>query len=85
MQKWEYTILYAYIGPKGGLKGDYGISSIWTEPVDPKKSKETKWDEILRFGEAGWELVNAFPVASLRGDHSGATDFIAFIFKRPKA
>ena len=37
------------------------------------------WSEITKLGEAGWELVNAFPT-----EWDGSTHNVVFLFKRPK-
>ena len=82
MQKWEYAMRVAYVGPQG-LHKQIGVSAIWTQPIDPSKSKETTWDVIQRMGSEGWELVSTFTVATYRSDSSGATDDVVFMFKRP--
>jgi hypothetical protein len=68
MQKWDYQIVV--ISRKGKALG--GLTN-WEPQFDMKK-----------FGESGWELVSAVPIAGDYSFSSGVTTQIAYYFKKPK-
>jgi hypothetical protein len=53
MQMWDYALKIVYIEAKGAKSKDYVLARIWSEPIDPKKGKNTHWDEIKQWGTKG--------------------------------
>jgi len=70
MQKWEYTVFEW----QRDLTSGFSVNG---------KEWQTNFG-FKQLGDAGWELVSAFPVSS-RGTQmsAGVTTSITFIFKRP--
>ena len=93
MQKWDYTMRYCSIQPRG--KGALGIAGVIATSLasapgypDPgmlwttkDKSGLTEFDQIKRMGENGWDLINITPINS--GEY-GSTSSLLFTYKRPK-
>lgn len=74
MDKWEYRLMVSTIG--GTLRTT--MSPVW-ESVGADGL--TDLQRIQAWGEEGWELVNAMPVASGNGN----TYQLSWVFKRRKA
>ena len=70
---WEYTIVHTNRLPMQGVPQ---VSGLWKNKYS---DGTTDWDQIMRLGEEGWEMVSSFPI-----DWTGTTQYLTFIFKRPK-
>ncbi len=71
--KWEYTIVHTdRLNTPAGPQ----LAPIWRRKY---ADGTTDWDQINKLGEAGWEMVSAFPV-----EGGGTLQYVAFVFKRPK-
>ena len=73
MAQWTY---HAEEMKLGGVNTP-DATTLWTRK---NKSGISDWDNIVKYGKEGWELVNSIPLTDIRG----VTTKILFIFKRPQ-
>jgi hypothetical protein len=73
MDKWEYRLMVSTIG--GTLVS--AMTPVW-ETVG--EDGLTDLQRIQKWGEEGWEMVNAVPIAS----GNGHTYQVSWVFKRKK-
>jgi hypothetical protein len=79
--EWEYAARVTPLQHKAFLGIDAG--QLWTLE---KGQTETAWDQVVKLGQYGWELVSIAPITDvpLLGHEAGITTQLLWVFKRPK-